>query len=443
MGDRVDFYARLRTRHVLHLAWAKVRDSGRKPSSSKKTKKLIDQFEADYLRNLEKIWKQLKREEFAFTGEKGVALPKGKSKQGKRPLVIAPVENRIVRRAILEVLQGYGGKMDKPRHKWAGVPAVREITMVPTSVGGVSERGVPHGLALVDQAVRDGKHWFARSDIKSFFTRIPRNDINRFIRNAVADKRFTDLFEQALATNLENEEELEERNLFKLFPDHDIGVAQGSALSALAGNIALRDFDAKMNDRGIVCIRYIDDFVLLGSSEAKAQAAYRSARKILIDMEMDIYDLSDGKARQQGKADSGNIHDGTVFLGYRISGNARQPCAEALEKFMAKLDDIVTAAKCEMKAAAAGTSSSHKLRYHQSMVQIHKVVWGWSQSFRHTTTRHVFAQLDKEIDKRIATLDREVLRYNPTSDPVARRRVFGVHLLADTESYELPETQHS
>ena len=175
----------------------------------------------------------------------------------------------------------------------------------PTSVGGISKRGVPHGLALIDRAVRAGNHWFIRSDIHNFFTRIPKADINAFVRSAVNDKKFAALFQQALATNLENQEELEERHLFKLFPDPEIGVAQGSALSALAGNIALREFDARVNDRGIVCVRYIDDFILLGSSEAKVQAAYRSARTMLNGLGMDIYDLRDDKARKDNVA----LHD--------------------------------------------------------------------------------------------------------------------------------------
>ena len=132
------------------------------------------------------------------------------------------------------------------------------------------------------------------------------------------NKQILELFEDALATNLENQEELEERHLFKLFPDPEIGVAQGSALSALAGNIALREFDTRMNDRGIVCVRYIDDFILLGATEAKVRAAYHSARTTLREMGMDVYDLNDAMARKDGKVDEGNIYNGTDFLGYRM-----------------------------------------------------------------------------------------------------------------------------
>ena len=434
----MDLYAQLRKKVVLHRAWAKVRASGLR-SGSDNTKRLTVQFDDNWLNNLERIAWQLRSHRFTFAGEKGITPPKGKNRPGVRPLVLAPIANRIVRRAMLEVLQGYGGLEDTSRRRWDGVPAIRSIMKTPTSIGGIVGQGVPEGLALVDQAIREGNHWFIRSDIKDFFTHIPKADVNAFVRKAVAGGEFADLFEQALSTNLENQEELEERNLFKLFPDPEIGVAQGSALSALAGNIALRDFDAKMNGRSIVCIRYIDDFILLGPSEAKVASAYRSAREVLKTMRMDVYEVGDSKARHAGKVDHGNIHDGTDFLGYRVSGRSREPCKAARTKFLAKLNKVVEDAKREMKAACKGSSTSHRYRYHQSMVELHKIVWGWSQAFRHTTAKHVFQQLDKEIDHRISRLQTEARQLTPTRDAGTHRRVMGIHLLAETEEQSLPD----
>jgi hypothetical protein len=76
---------------------------------------------------------------------------------------------------------------------------------------------------------------------------------------------------------------LEERKHFKLFPDEDVGVAQGSALSALAANIALRSFDERMNE--IVCVRYIHDFIMsasrakLGALRIRCPSSQRLPRK--------------------------------------------------------------------------------------------------------------------------------------------------------------------
>ncbi|MCK1417635.1 hypothetical protein IVB55_32795 [Bradyrhizobium sp. CW4] len=285
--------------------------------------------------NLEQIGKRLRSNTFRFDGEEGITIPKGKGK-GLRPVVMAPIANRIVRRAILEVLQGYGAEGSPKR--WPGVPAVRHIMGTRSSVGGIKDRGVPHGLSLIDEAVRSSKTWFVRSDIKDFFTRIPLMQVNAFISEAIADREFADIFKSALSTNLTNRAQLEERKHFKLFPDDDVGVAQGSALSALAANITLRSFDERMNDRGIVCVRYIDDFIMLGNSRAKVGAAFAAAREHLALMGMDVYDQTDRAARHAGKFDDGNIYNGTDVLGYRVSGTSRQPSAAAMRAFRKKCD---------------------------------------------------------------------------------------------------------
>jgi RNA-directed DNA polymerase len=433
-----DLYARVRSRPVLHRAWAVVRASGL-ASISAETNLKTKRFEENSINNLARIARHLRNKTFVFDGETGIAPPKPKGKSGRRPIVIAPIENRIVRRAILDVLQGYGDHVSDPRRYWPGIPAVRQVMETHTSVGGIRSRGVPHGLSLTDSAVRNGNYWFARSDIKNFFTRIPLGDVIEFVSNAVADPDFIRLFAAALATNLVNKRELEERRLFKLFPHDGIGVAQGSALSALAGNVVLKRFDEKMNGRGIVCVRYIDDFIILGQSQKKVRMAYSSARSILSEMGMDAYDLNDEKAKWSRKVDTGNIHDGTDVLGYRISGYSRQPCAAARKAFLQKLDAIVTNAKREMRAAASGQPHSHLSLYHHSMVTLNNVVWGWSQSFGHTTAAQVFESLDREIGRRIKEMQDEARRLIGRSSTEEGRRVLGIHLLRDTKFKELPK----
>ena len=307
-----------------------------------------------------------------------------------------------------------------------------------TSVGGVKDRGVAHGLALIDRAVQNGNYWFVRSDIKNFFTRIPQGSVNSFIQKATNDKKFSALFAKALATNLANQAELEERHQFKLFPDSETGVAQGSALSALAGNIALSDFDDEMNGRGILCVRYIDDFIIIGPTDSKVRSAYASARKMLAAMGMDAYDLSDSEAVKAGKAHAGNIHDGTDFLGYRVSASARQPCAAAQKKFRAKLDRVAQDTIKAMRIAATARTGSGLSLYHHAMVELHKIVWGWSQSFRHTTVPHVFDALDKDIDQCIKRISLEADKLTTSADRSISRRVMGIHLLVDTPKYSLP-----
>ena len=120
----MDLYGRLRTRRVLHLAWTQVRRSGRS-SESKQTQEQIRQFDASWLTRLEVIRSRLKDKTFDFAGEVGITPLKKKS-GGLRPIVLAPIANRVVRRAILDVLQGYGDEATPTRYRWIGVPSVRD-----------------------------------------------------------------------------------------------------------------------------------------------------------------------------------------------------------------------------------------------------------------------------------------------------------------------------
>ncbi|MGY4309000.1 RNA-directed DNA polymerase [Bradyrhizobium sp. USDA 4369] len=427
----------VRSRALLQRSWSIVRASGLN-SLSEETVRKTKEFDANSLNHIERIAKKLRNGKFSFSDEIGVA-PLKRSGNGRRPIVVAPIENRVVRRAILEVLQGYELISDEKRRNFHGVDAIRKVMKTPTSVGGIAKRRVPYGLALIDSAVRDGHHWFVRSDIKDFFTRIPLADVNHFVRTAVNDEFFSDLFFQALKTNLANKEALQERKHFVLFPSDDTGVAQGSALSALAGNIILHDFDIEMNNRGIVCVRYIDDFILLGKSEKAVTAAFRSAQNRLLRLGMSVYDFTDEAARKAGKVDSGNIHNGTDVLGYRISAHALQPSRSAKRALFDKLDKIILEAERNMTSAASGRSHSHTRLYHHALSLMHRTIWGWSQAFKHANVPHVLQQLDAQIDQRILMLQDKTRELTRCASPLVKRRVTGIHLLQDTHGHPLPE----
>jgi RNA-directed DNA polymerase len=85
------------------------------------------------------------------------------------------------------------------------------------------------------------------------------------VADAVGDKEFLTLFESAIKVELENMAQL--RKNANAFPIEDIGLAQGNCLSPLLGNLFLHSFDREMNQQpGIRCLRYIDDFIVIGTN---------------------------------------------------------------------------------------------------------------------------------------------------------------------------------
>src|SRR2546423_14520229 len=86
-GMAGDLCLRLRSRQVLHRAWAAVRSSGL-ASPSTETNRSIRKFDESWVPNLERISSKLREGKFKFDGEKGGPISKGKEKAGYRPLVL-------------------------------------------------------------------------------------------------------------------------------------------------------------------------------------------------------------------------------------------------------------------------------------------------------------------------------------------------------------------
>ena len=243
--------ASVRETETLLQAWHAIRRNG-ETSRSPKTRQETREFGADLPRKLKSIQKRLREKPYKFSRQFGATPEKAKGK-GKRPIVIAPIEDRIVQRAILDVLQDADD-----------LAQVQEILATPTSIGGIRGRGVEHAIKLIEEAYISGDaNFVAGSDISGFFTKISQPQVVDFIGSQTDDSEFIDLFARALRVDLVNGSEMAPEDL-KMFPTDDVGVAQGCPLSALAGNVALRSFDRDLNGRGIICVRYIDDFILLG-----------------------------------------------------------------------------------------------------------------------------------------------------------------------------------
>lgn len=414
MGKLSKEVSRLST---LESAWRKVRDNGRL-SKSAETKGEIERFDDREGHNLRVLQRQLATGKFKFAPQKGVAKKKPNSNK-RRPLVLAPVENRIVQRAILEVLQ-------------AQVPKVRQILTTPTSIGGVPGRGTRHAIALVNQEIEKGARFFVRSDIEAFFTKIPRGRVVDFVASFVSDTELVDLFRAATTTELFNLEQLGEHR--DLFPIGDKGVAQGSPLSPLMGNIILNEFDRKLNGRGILCIRYIDDFLLLGKSEKNVSKAFESANAMLGEFDMQAY----SPWVRSDKAEAGDVMKGFTFLGCELQPRLKLvvPSRKARQALLEKVDQTLNDGRREIKAALAGIKHSHKHCYAQTLVQLDRILYGWGHAFAFCNGRQPMQELDTKVSSMLAKYQRDVLRNVDRAAALPARRALGVFPLSDTPVIE-------
>jgi ribonuclease HI len=360
---------------------------------------------------------------FEFDPQRGVLKQKagGTSKRG---IVMASVHNRFVERALLDCMQ------DRCAY-------VRQVLEVPTSIGGVPHRSVPHGLAEIQKAFDVGKLWFARSDITGFFDNIPRAAVIAEIGKHVDDQLFLLLLTRATSVVLANEHLLGDDR--RCFPTDELGVAQGSPLSPLFGNLLLRDFDLRFNNRGIACVRFIDDFALLGDSESKVAKAFASAQSCLADLGLTCHDPYAANA-DRAKSARGSATAGFDFLGYRIEPGLRQPSLRARKKILATVDEHVRVGRSGINDCLRESNSlAHRQRYAQTHDMIDRVLRGWANAFSYGNSKATMADLDRQIGAKLAHFRQWFARRTRTVSDDQRRRAGGVCLLVDIPTKRLNE----
>ena len=194
----------------------------------------------------------------------------------------------------------------------------------------------------------------------------------------------------------------------------------------MAGNIVLEDFDRKMNARGITCIRYIDDFILLGKSRASVEKALNVARSLLQGLGMDTYDPT----KDREKAFSGSIDSGFSFLGYELIPGEYPPSTKARENLIHQIRILIEDGKRSIAKVMRGAElRSNERCYAQSLVAIDNTIKGWRASFRCANSPMQFADLDRKIDRELHDFRRYFLEKMTEADGRQRRLATRVQLL--------------
>lgn len=405
----------------LRRAWQRIRSNG-SASSAAETRVAVEMFDREETRNIATIQKRLRAGTFEFEPQTGVT--KKKKSGDKRGIVLASIHNRIVERAWLDCLQG--------RSRF-----IQRVINQPTSVGCVPNRSVPHGLRLIRDAFLEGKNYFARSDICGFFDNIPRKIVLERIAKEIDDEKFLSTLDAATRVVLANEGALGEDR--RVFPTDDEGVAQGSPLSPLFGNILLNDFDLCFNDRGITCVRFVDDFVILGKNERAVNRAFQNAKATLANLGLTCHDPYAAITNAE-KAAFGRVEDGFVFLGYDLRPGLLQPSRVARQKLEKTVDDyLFWGRRAILDVKKAADSFESRQRYAQTLTLIDKVSRGWGEAFAYGNARSTIEDLDKRIDKKLDSFRGWFVKQTRQADWKTKRRLGGVCLLSDVKPKSLDD----
>jgi len=200
-------------------------------------------YEADLEHNLEDLHARVHRGAYRALPSRRVYIPKPDGRQ--RPLAIAALEDKIVQRATVEVLNtiyeeeflgfSYGFRPGRSTHE-----------ALDALVVGISSRKVS---------------WILDADIRSFFDTVNHEWLIRFVEHRIGDPRIVRLIQKWLKVGI-----LEDG----VVSASDRGTGQGSVISPLLANIYLHyvlDLWAERWRRheatgDMIIVRYADDIVV-------------------------------------------------------------------------------------------------------------------------------------------------------------------------------------
>ena len=413
----------IRKINTLWTAWIGIRFKALR-SPNQDTRTSANAIEENPYGALLALQRQLCSGTFRFEPQRGVL----KTRKGKnpRPLVISPVPNRIVQRAVLDTLQS-----NKPSIK-RRLGSIPDVLYTPTSVGGIPEKGSSDAVRLISNSITAGATHFVRSDLKDFFTRVNTAPLIENVEHVTGDAEFAKFLEDGLRVELANSDQPGVREWIHLFPDEAFGVAQGSSLSTFCANFVLQKLDMALNRTDLVMVRYIDDFVILAHSSAAIMRAWSTAKAILCELGLEAHEPS----LNNEKASIGRVSQGFDFLSYRFGSNGVGLSRSAKAAILAKVDDTVVNAKKSISESFTQHRRA-EIRLAQSLVHIDSQVRGWGHSFRDVNRRVEFRQIDKEISARIGGLLGWYSRQIKGRNPEQKMRAIGVALLYDTPTLEV------
>ncbi|RFB78806.1 reverse transcriptase domain-containing protein [Methylovirgula sp. 4M-Z18] len=394
-----DLLKKVRSTKNLESAWRTIQENGRS-SKSHEVRAEISRFQEDSSSKLRSLSYRLARGKFSFPAAKGVPIPKldGKGhKTGKvRPIVLAPVESRIVQRAILNVLIDVPALKPfvKTKYSFGGIRSEKQkrTTEGQKIVRGERISAVPAAIKAVLDAIEGGTRFVVCGDIQSFFTRISKPMVTEIIAKATNDSEFTNFFSEAIRVELENLEELRKHQAD--WPIEDIGVAQGNSLSPLLGNIVLAEFDQKMNEGDCRCIRYIDDIVILAPTMKAANARLARAEKLLAELGMT---LSPEKTLKGGIS----VRDGFDFLGINFCPGAIRPSQKAQKKFLTSIDTLLKNGKKSFNLMKGGKHSVRPETLLGTLKKLDAMIDGWGKHYWFCNDDQIWRNIDAKISEMI------------------------------------------
>jgi RNA-directed DNA polymerase len=202
-----------------------------------------DAYGQDLRENLEDLLRRVRSGAYRASPSRRVYIPKPDGRQ--RPLGIATLEDKILQRAVAEVLN-----------------AIYEADFRGFSYGFRPGRGPHQALdALAAGIMTRRVNWVLDADIRDFFGQLDRAWLEKFLRHRIADERVLRLIGKWLAAGVIEDGQ---------WTESEKGAPQGASASPLLANVYLHyvldlwaDWWRRRHAHGeVIIVRFADDFII-------------------------------------------------------------------------------------------------------------------------------------------------------------------------------------
>src|SRR5215208_2727448 len=219
-------------------------------------------YDADLERNLADLHSRLHRGAYRALPSRRMYIPKSDGRQ--RPLAVAALEDKIVQRAVVALLN-----------------AIYEEDFLGISYGFRPGRGTHDALDALCVGIDSRKvSWILDADIRTFFDTMNQEWLIRFVEHRIGDRRIIRLIRKWLKAGVMED---------GIVTVSDRGTGQGAVISPLLANIYLHyalDLWAERWRRreatgDMIIVRYADDFIVGCQHESDARRFLDAMRERL------------------------------------------------------------------------------------------------------------------------------------------------------------------
>ena len=344
--------------------------------------------------NLEELVSRLKRKRYKPLPSKRVYIPKGKN--DRRPLGISAIENKIVEKGIVTILE-----------------SIYEQDFKDSSYGFRPKRSSHQALKrLNDLIMFQPVNHIVEADIKGFFDNVPHELLIEFIQKRVKDSTLLNLIRSFMKAGY-----IEDGMLQRT----EIGTPQGSILSPILANIYLHyvldvwfEETVKSHTRGYCeLVRYADDFVCVVRYSDDARRIERGLHNRFNKYGLELHptksrNISFGNferenaKKQNRRANTFDFLGFTHFCDLSRKGNFKVGRKTSRKKFSAKCKEMnawLKSVRNQVKTKEWWKILQAKLRGHYQYYGVSENSWGIVRFYNYTV-KAVHKWLNRRSQKR-------------------------------------------